>query len=96
MNDSYNDKKKQRLRRRKHWISLYKVKKGCEMCGYNKHFSALHFDHSDRSTKVEKVSKMVKHSLKNLILEIRKCNILCANCHSEKTYREKDYEHLDL
>ena len=40
-------------------IANYKVDKGCEICGYNKHRAGLHFDHIDPSTKHMAISTMI-------------------------------------
>ncbi len=65
-----------------------KMERGCAVCGYDKHPAALHFDHIDPSTK--------KYSLGNntvpkskVLEEIAKCQVLCANCHAEKTWRNR-------
>ena len=84
-------------RRRNHWISQYKISKGCSVCGYKSHPHALHFDHIDPSKKTGSISYLYfRVSIRSLINEIRKCKILCANCHAEKTDREKDYERTDV
>jgi hypothetical protein len=57
---------------------------GCRVCGYNKCLSALDFHHVDRSTKEVTVSSlMVKKGWKNLVLEARKCVLVCCRCHRE-------------
>lgn len=58
---------------------------GCSLCGYKKHPDALHFDHVDPAEKLREVSKMHSGSREKLKEEIRKCRILCANCHAEHT-----------
>lgn len=82
-------------------INKLKLSKGCLICGYNKHAECLCFDHRNPHTKLESISKIIKRYIsagkKNKILlkaflysEIEKCDILCANCHYEKTYINKD------
>jgi hypothetical protein len=58
---------------------------GCKSCGYKKCVSALEFHHRDASKKDDSISLMVLRcsSLKRIKDEIRKCDILCANCHRE-------------
>ena len=74
-----------RLRRLKH-LGSYKLKKGCQFCGYNKCSSALEFDHIERNKKEFTIGKKFGTvSLKVLFSEIRKCRVLCANCHAEIT-----------
>ena len=71
--------------RRKHWINLFKVAKGCVSCGYNHSPYALDLDHIDKTTKVMAPSKMFLFTLNKLIGEIRKCQVMCRNCHGIKS-----------
>lgn len=81
-----NKAHKQRLRRiRTRWLGIYKQKKGCQVCGYNEHPAALQFDHIDPLTKIRDVSNMIELKLKRIMDEVRKCRVLCANCHSIHT-----------
>jgi len=82
---------KKRRSRRKYWLSKYKLALGCSRCGYNEYAGSLDFDHVDRDTKIRPVSRMTLGSLKNLIAEIRKCIVLCRNCHQIKTELNQDY-----
>lgn len=84
------EKDKKRRKRRVYWLTKYKLAKGCFECGYNANSAALEFDHNDPSLKLFNISAGVSHSLKNLFLEIRKCQILCANCHNIKSYGVKN------
>ena len=100
--DVQNKKRWMRRRkaRRKHWLNKYKLAKSCELCGYNKSPYALHFDHLNSSTKVKAVSRMIMGSLKTLMLELRKCRVLCANCHfvisAEEELRKAGHERIDF
>ena len=67
----------------------YKLMKGCVVCGYKEHHVALHYNHIDPSTKVRNVSRAA--SIKTVKEEIRKCEVLCANCHAVKSLEEKHY-----
>lgn len=85
-----NNPEYQRYRRgrRMKWLNLYKTGKGCELCGYNKNGVALDFDHLDPSIKeFNPSSRSLTVSLKRLFIEIRKCRILCANCHRIETQK---------
>ena len=55
----------------------------CELCGYNKNLSALVFHHLDPSEKENSISSMKTHGIEAIRKEIKKCALLCANCHSE-------------
>ena len=76
--------------RRKRRLDLIKTSKGCVDCGYNDDPVALQFDHIDRNDKTGTVSQMILHNLKKLFVEIKKCEIRCANCHMIKTHAERD------
>lgn len=84
---------KVRRARRMHWINKYKVMKGCQTCGYSLHPVALDFDHVDPATKRFNISHRTdRATLKSLVAEIRRCVILCANCHRIKTLKEKQFD----
>jgi hypothetical protein len=101
--------KAEKIESRHRWIDNYKLGKGCKKCGYNRHPSALCFNHlpeyrSEKNIMIKnggskKINKGSMNaggmfrlydpeycSIKDLIAEIRKCEILCANCHQEETY----------
>ena len=82
-------------------VDIYKITKGCAECGYNYHPSNLCFDHLPGEEKSEHVKNgyskrssaggmyrlySKKHSAKELISEIKKCKILCHNCHMKRTH----------
>jgi hypothetical protein len=59
----------------------------CELCGYNKCKAVLHFHHIDPKTKSFGIGKKAGiRSIKTLIQEAEKCQLLCANCHGEITW----------
>lgn len=89
----YHTEWKPRLIRRKYWIDKYKTTKGCQHCGYNSIAVALDFDHINPSDKSFNVSHRICNStIKKLFQEIRKCQVLCANCHRIETHKEKNLD----
>jgi hypothetical protein len=59
---------------------------------------AFCWDHTDRETKVATLSQMVgrkKFNQQDLLNEIAKCVLVCANCHQIKTYESNDYKQVD-
>ena len=69
-------------------ITKYKLKKGCKICSYNKCPDALEFHHLDKDKKIFGIS--VQHfyySWKKILKEIKKCILLCSNCHKELHYK---------
>ena len=55
----------------------------CKNCGYNKDPRVLQFHHIDE-TKEFGISKRLTYKLETLRKEIKKCVLLCPNCHAEK------------
>jgi len=70
---------RQKSTRRMYWINKYKIAKGCSQCGYNKHAVAIDFHHVGQ--KDYDLNKIKTHSLIKLFSELRRCILLCANCH---------------
>jgi len=59
---------------------------------------AFCWDHIDRETKVATLSQMIgrkKFNQQDLLNEIAKCVLVCANCHQIKTYESNDYKQID-
>ena len=74
-------------------VNNYKIKKGCDHCGYNKEAVALDFHHENREDKIINVSSHWKTSWKQfekMKKEMEKCIILCANCHRIEEKRIRD------
>lgn len=70
--------------RRGDFIAKLKVKEGgkCIRCGYNTCMSALDFHHRDPNKKEFGISDdSIK--LKDAIEEVKKCVLICSNCHRE-------------
>lgn len=58
----------------------------CIRCGYKRNFGALEFHHQDPKLKLFQLDMRSLANLRwDLILqEVRKCILLCANCHAEE------------
>ncbi len=82
--DRFNEQTKARYRKITSIINRYKLFCGCLACGYKKSSRALQFHHRNPAEKSFTVSiYQVKRSWKIVKAEIRKCDVLCANCHFE-------------
>jgi len=72
------------------WFDDYKRKLKCDICGYNRCTEALDFHHIDLKEKEFSIGQALNRWGKEIILEeMKKCKILCANCHRELHYKEK-------
>jgi|SRR5210317_2276533 hypothetical protein len=85
-NQSYKAQQTRGLKRKKEILLL----KGgcCKHCGYKKSLAALSFHHRNPE---EKSFNLDLRSLSNrkwesILLELDKCDLLCANCHMEEHY----------
>lgn len=59
----------------------FKATLSCVKCGQN-HPATFDFHHIDSSTKEASVNKLLKNrAFKRALEEIKKCVVLCANCH---------------
>jgi len=55
----------------------------CSICGYDKCEDALDFHHVDPKEKSFALSLAYRHTQKEIDLELKKCILVCANCHRE-------------
>lgn len=71
-------------RKKKEWAIEYKGGK-CQNCGYNKCAAALTFHHRESDKKEFGFAQSTGfcRSYAKLKKELDKCDLLCANCHTE-------------
>jgi len=83
---AYNSAQRRGVRR---WLANYKLQRGCVDCGYALHFAALQLDHegpkSHWISDIRSSVARVEHEIK-----VGRCRVRCANCHSIKTWAEKN------
>ena len=78
--------------RRKYWLNRFKEKQGCLDCKNKYPCYVLDFDHRDVFNKKFGIctSNGIKSNLKVLIQEVRKCDVVCSNCHRIRTHNNKE------
>ncbi len=64
----------------------------CSDCNQKFHFSAMQWDHRPGTDKVESVSRLMGgyRGRKIILEEIAKCDLVCANCHSIRTWARRN------
>jgi hypothetical protein len=67
---------------------FFKERSSCEICGYDRCKSSLDFHHTDPSQKEYSISDFTvkafnERNREKALNEIKKCIVLCANCHRE-------------
>lgn len=81
-------------RRKRNRELVRKLKEGpCSDCGLLYPFYVMDFDHRDGSEKTLDIGKIAnKHwSEKRILEEVAKCDLVCANCHRERTAKRGGY-----
>ncbi|HSD96539.1 MAG TPA: hypothetical protein VLB06_05275 [Sulfuricaulis sp.] len=86
-NNKHQSYQAQQLRGRERKLELIRLKGAkCEYCGYSKNYAALEFHHPNPH---EKDFQLDIRTLSNrrwdaVIVEAKKCLLLCSNCHAEE------------
>lgn len=71
------------------YIQKYKANKTCADCKENYPYWILEFDHLEN--KKFTIAKYKNHtiSLKKVKEEIKKCEVVCSNCHKNRTFNRR-------
>lgn len=70
-----------RQKRKKELVEIMGGK--CILCGYDKCIAALEFHHINKNEKKYQISSGSCHSWEEDIEEVKKCALVCSNCHKE-------------
>jgi hypothetical protein len=80
--------KEKRSSLKKEW-KAFKATLFCTKCGFN-HPAALDFHHEDPSTKTDSINQLISDGrFKAAMEEVKKCVVLCANCHRVHHHDER-------
>jgi len=71
--------------------------KPCTDCGVQYPYYVMHFDHvPERGLKLFSLTKnQCNRSIKSIDAEIAKCDLVCGNCHSERTHQRGQLVDMD-
>lgn len=78
-------RKRELIKERRNLLASMKMDVGCTDCGYNAHPSALEYDHLPGTEKCFNIAQSHAHSWSDVMAEIAKCEVVCANCHRIRT-----------
>jgi ribosomal protein S21 len=78
----------QRSRKGRKFVARVKRLASCSCCGYDKCPDALEFHHVNPKPDDKSIGVLRDSAIKRIKEEMRKCVILCANCHREVHYNE--------
>lgn len=93
-NPSYKRQRKRGIKRK---LNLIELKGGCcEVCGYNKNITALTFHHINPNDKLFNLELrgIANNNWQKVLDELKKCQLLCHNCHHELHHPEFNLEDL--
>ena len=87
-NQNYFSQQKRGFQRKIKLVQMFGGK--CECCGYNKNYSALSFHHQNPAKKETTldIRQLSNTKWETLLIEAKKCKLLCMNCHMEIHYPE--------
>lgn len=92
-NNQDRAKKKVYARRKelKAWLAEYRATLACIRCG-EKHPACLDFHHRNPEEKDVVLARayMAGWSRERILVEIAKCDVLCANCHRKEHYAKSN------
>lgn len=81
-------------------IEIQDLKKNCKCakCGYDKCGAALEFHHINPEEKDGQIARMISnnYTLEAVQNEIKKCIVLCSNCHHEFHFLANNNENYTL
>ena len=75
-------------KKRREWLDELKSK-SCMDCGGKFPPECMDFDHRNGDEKVFSVNQVLKN-MKQLLEEIKKCDLICANCHRVRTRKRQN------
>ena len=86
----YSEERSERKSKIRDYLNDYKKKSKCVECGFDNPV-ALQFHHKDPKRKKYTISLMASqgYPLETIEKEIKKCDVLCANCHLIKHQNDK-------
>lgn len=67
----------------------------CSKCGYDKCYDAFDFHHVSSDEKSFNLNKFGRTSWSMLEKELKKCVLLCANCHREEHANERSFKYKE-
>lgn len=94
---SPNERRRERERHKRNTIPRLKSyirslkERPCADCKVQYPFYVMQFDHLPGFVKKREVSKHGSKSWKFIATEAAKCEVVCANCHAERSWRRQQH-----
>ena len=85
--DPYLERAKNQKAAMRNLVAEIKEASPCGDCGVSYPFYVMQFDHLGIEAKLLNVAALThRGSLAKILAEIKKCELVCANCHAVRTY----------
>ena len=83
---SYLDRNTRAYQRHRELIRRIKARP-CADCGIQYPYYVMDFDHREGEEKLFGLNSVARMTISGILREIEKCDVVCANCHRERTHR---------
>jgi hypothetical protein len=71
------------------YVDNLKATTSCTDCKQKFPAYVMDFDHLPNFDKIKNVSSLIRSHMEVVIAEIKKCEIVCSNCHRIRTYKRR-------
>lgn len=85
---SYLDRNARAYQRHRELIRQAKSRP-CADCGIQYPYYVMDFDHRDGVEKLFELNSVARNTIPGILREIQKCDVVCSNCHRERTHRRR-------
>ena len=92
VHQSYQAQKKRGLARKLHFVE--QLGGQCSKCGYKTNLGALAFHHIKGKDFALDVRALSNRNIEPILKEVKRCILLCNNCHAETHYPDLDLAKL--
>jgi len=91
-----SENKKERIEKNRKLVNEVKLNGKCYLCGDGRHY-VLDFHHIISEEKDGEISNLIvkAYSEKRIVNEMKKCVLLCSNCHRELHFLKKEKELIE-
>lgn len=84
----YPENRKNKIKR---FLNKLKDNKRCKDCKRKFRYYILDYDHREAKEKKFNLGRVPTGvTMKELLIEIKKCDLVCANCHRERTHKRRN------
>ena len=72
--------------KKRQFLNDLKDNKPCSDCGVAYRYYVMDFDHRPGELKIKHIAHLSTYSEELILREVAKCDLVCSNCHRERTH----------